>query len=147
MKVYVSGALAAAKNLAVSVEFYEWLAIALNEAGFQAHLPHKSNHPSGHSERLDTTVYNDDLDALLSCDVCLARLDEPSLGVGAEIAIALERRIPVFVYYKADSHVSRFVTGLVRRAGEPNAVITYTDRSQLVAQVTRRLTTLSTIHR
>ncbi len=54
-----------------------------------------------------------DLDNVTASDVIVAYVGEPSLGVGAEVAIALRAGKTVLVVAEADRRVSRFLLGLV----------------------------------
>jgi len=61
-----------------------------------------------------TAVFLKDVEALFSCDVIVAFLDEPSLGVGAEIALAIQQEKVVIGLFRRGSEVSRFIEGLLR---------------------------------
>ena len=52
-----------------------------------------------------------DVDNVTAADVLVAYVGEPSLGVGAEVAIALRAGKTVLVVAEADRRVSRFLLG------------------------------------
>ena len=87
-RVYISGALASAKNLQSARILYEAMALACEEAGAVAYLPHKATDPELNSELSDEYVATRDLEELSRCDHIVASLSDPSTGMGAELAIA-----------------------------------------------------------
>ncbi|MEQ1933529.1 MAG: nucleoside 2-deoxyribosyltransferase [Fimbriimonadaceae bacterium] len=117
MKVYISGALQGASHLAMAKELYENAAAAVVASGNVAYLPHTQTDPVEHSARSAAQVYETDLHQLAASDVVLAFVDYPSLGVGAEIAIALHRNLPVIALREKGRQVSRFVEGLLSANG------------------------------
>ncbi len=54
----------------------------------------------GEEDLSDDEIYARDLDWLTSCDVVVAEVTTPSLGVGWEIGVAQERGIPVLCLFR-----------------------------------------------
>jgi hypothetical protein len=61
-------------------------------------------------------VYRADLQQLLSSDLVVAYIGSPSLGVGAELALAVRSHIPVVALQRPGDLVSRFVVGMLDSA-------------------------------
>jgi nucleoside 2-deoxyribosyltransferase len=116
VRIYVSGALAASASLCDARAKYEQVAALLRGHQCDVYLPHNFTDPEYGAGASPRKVFERDVQALFSCDVVLAFLDEPSLGVGAEIALALERGVTVFGVWQRGRQVSRFVTGLLESA-------------------------------
>jgi 2'-deoxynucleoside 5'-phosphate N-hydrolase len=129
MKVYISGALQAAINLAASKDLYEAAAAVVIATGHDAYVPHLHTDPITHSGRTSTEVYETDIAQLTTSDAVIAFIDSPSLGVGAEIAIALHRAIPIVALRRTENRVSRFVEGLLIAHG--CQIVPYEDKLDL----------------
>lgn len=56
-------------------------------------------------------VYHRDINWVLDSDALIAEVSTPSHGVGYEIALALERKKPVFCCYQQGRRVSKMITG------------------------------------
>lgn len=112
-KVYISGALMGARDLGRARELYEIFASACRDAGWIPYLPHSNTDPDAAATLPASTVVSRDLEELESADVLLAYLGEPSLGVGAEIALAVCRDKPILATYESGRRISRFVLGLL----------------------------------
>lgn len=67
----------------------------------------------GEEQLPDVDIYARDLDWLLSCDAVVAGVTTPSLGVGYEIAVAVERGIPVLCLFRPEGggRLSAMLTG------------------------------------
>lgn len=75
-------------------------------------------------------IYERDLRWLEECDVVIAEVSTPSLGVGVEIAEATRLGKPIVALYEGDGHLSAMV------AGNPAVdVITYRSREELFARL------------
>lgn len=55
-----------------------------------------------------------DLNELSNADVIVAYLGEPSLGVGAELVIAMQQNKTILAVYECRRKILRFVRGLLR---------------------------------
>ena len=112
MRAYISGALLNAANLDQSRALYERLADACRAAGWDAYVPHQHADPVRDSGMSNVEVASRDLDQVRSADALVAYVGEPSLGVGAEVAIALAAGKRVLLVAERDRRVSRFLLGL-----------------------------------
>ena len=113
LKVYISGALHGSRDLLAAREKYESVAELLAQEGFEAYLPHLHTDPESAHYLTPSQVFNHDLKVLSECDAVLAFLDEPSSGVGAEIAIAVQQRKPTIAVCRRGETTSRFIEGLI----------------------------------
>lgn len=111
MRVYISGALKGSRDLAAARELYERAAIAVSRAGHEPYIPHSSTDPERAAALAPEAVYDSDLKAIHRSDAVLAFLNEPSFGVGAEIAICTRESIPVLGLCAVRTEVSRFALG------------------------------------
>lgn len=94
-KVYISGALMAARNLDRVKELYNDIAVICSENGLIPYLPHNSTDPIKDSKVSDKEVYLKDFEELVKSSLVIAYIGEPSLGVGAELSICISKQIPV----------------------------------------------------
>src|SRR4051812_34623168 len=130
IRVYISGALAGTKDIVAARSKYELLGASLRNSIIDVHIPHLTTDPVLHAQRTPEDVYRTDLEALSSCQVLVAFLDEPSLGVGAEIAIAISQGKLVIGLQPVDQKESRFITGLLE-SSSLGRVIRYDDKSKV----------------
>lgn len=113
--LYISGALRGARSLAAARRKYEDFAGLLACGGkYDTYLPHSQTDPESDSGLDPVAVFTKDVEALLACDAVIAFLDEPSLGVGAEISLAFQHKKVVVGIFKRGTQVSRFVEGLIQ---------------------------------
>ncbi|MCK1699912.1 hypothetical protein IVA86_00265 [Bradyrhizobium sp. 146] len=117
-KIYVSGALMASVDIASARAKYEACASVLERAGYEPYLPHRRTDPEAASDLQDKAVFSHDMKALLGSDAVVAFLDEPSHGVGAELAICAFRRIPTLALAPIDARISRFISGMLEESGQ-----------------------------
>ena len=113
MRAYVSGALMNAPDLSAARALYERLGAACALAGCDAYVPHQHADPERDAGMANLEVARRDLDAIAKADILVAELSEPSLGVGAEIAIALHGGKRVLALAAEGHRVSRFILGLL----------------------------------
>ena len=111
MRVYISGALKGSRDLDAARELYERAAHAVSQAGHEPYVPHSSTDPERDATLAPEAVYDSDMKAIHRSDAVLAFLNEPSLGVGAEIAICTRESIPVLGLCALRTEVSRFALG------------------------------------
>jgi nucleoside 2-deoxyribosyltransferase len=142
MRVYLSGALMAAKSIEAARALYERTAELLSASGFRVYLPHRHTDPANDQDITYDGVFLRDREALVSSDLVVAFLDEPSLGVGAEVALALCNGRPVLGVHLADRRVSRFLLGLIESDPLGRRVV-YSEISELVDRVREFVTSLS----
>lgn len=125
MLAYISGALLNAAQLDQSRILYERFAEACRAAGWEAYVPHQHADPVRDAHLSNTEVAERDVDHVTASDVLVAYVGEPSLGVGAEVAIALRAGKRVLVVAEADRRVSRFLLGLVELHPSQAQVLRY----------------------
>lgn len=113
LKVYISAALASASDLPKARLKYEQLARLISNRGMQPYLPHLSTDPARNAEIIPEVVFQTDLRAMRSSDIILALLDEPSLGVGAELAFAVAEEKTVVAVWEKSTQISRFLEGFL----------------------------------
>ena len=114
--VYISGALTAVADLQAARAYYESLADVCRVNGLEPTLPHLYASPDEHRDLPAELVYSQDLENIVSAAIVLAHVGAPSLGVGAELAIAAHEEIPIVALSRPGETVSRFLLGLLRRA-------------------------------
>ena len=112
MRAYISGALLNAADLNQSRALYERFADACRAAGWDAYVPHQHADPVRDSGMSNVEVASRDLDQVRSADALVAYVGEPSLGVGAEVVIALAAGKRVLIVAERERRVSRFLLGL-----------------------------------
>jgi nucleoside 2-deoxyribosyltransferase len=112
---YISGALNNAGDLAAARALYERLAAACISAGWDAYVPHQHADPERDAALSNRDVADRDLAAIERADLLVVSLGVPSLGVGAEVAIALASGKRVLALAPEGERVSRFLLGLLDR--------------------------------
>ena len=142
MLAYVSGALINAADLARARALYETFAAACRDAGWEAYVPHQHADPVRDPEMANTDVAERDLDQVSAADVLIAYLGEPSLGVGAEVAIALRAGKRVLALAEADRRVSRFLLGLIELHPSQGRVCRYTSTNEAADWIRAELSAL-----
>jgi hypothetical protein len=140
MMVYVSGALKGSRDLARARTLYEWAARVVAAAGYQAYLPHQHTDPEHAATMSPAQVFQRDLAALKSASGVVAFLGEPSLGVGAELALCAEAGIPLLGLHMPGDDVSRFAMGLLEASG--GRVICYGNADELETGIRSFLSSL-----
>ena len=111
-KIYFAGSIRGGRN---DREFYEKIINYLQNFGevLTEHVGHASITPSGEADMSDQEIYNRDIGWLSSSDVVVADVSMPSLGVGFEIARAVELKKKVLCLYRvqADKKLSAMISG------------------------------------
>ena len=140
VRTYISGALINAVRLDEARRLYERLAEACTSAGCEAYVPHQHADPVRDPHLSNTEVARRDLAEVRAADVLVAYVGEPSLGVGAEVAIALAEGKRVLLVAEADRKVSRFLLGLAELYPSQSDVLRYTTTDEAAAWITGLLT-------
>ena len=115
-QVYLSGALAGAQDLRSRCQFYERFASMAAAKGVSVYLPHTKTHPKSDTSLSPQQVFDLDLMMIRRSSLLVAFLDVPSLGVGAEVALACQLGIPVLGTTGYDRATSRFIIGLLNNS-------------------------------
>ena len=139
VRAYISGALINATRLDDARRLYERLAGACESAGCPAYVPHQHADPVRDPDMPNAEVASRDLAEVRAADVLVAYVGEPSLGVGAEVAIALAEGKRVLLVAESDRRVSRFLLGLAELYPAQSAVCRYTTIDEAVAWITAQL--------
>ena len=140
MLAYISGALLNAKELDRSRALYERLGEACRAAGWEAYVPHQHADPVRDAHLSNMDVAERDVDQVSAADALIAYVGEPSLGVGAEVAIALRAGKRVLAVAEADRLVSRFLLGLIELHPSQAQVLRYETVDQAAAWISEQLT-------
>jgi nucleoside 2-deoxyribosyltransferase len=144
MQAYISGALLNAAHLEQSRALYERFAAACRDAGWDAYVPHQHADPVRDAHLSNIDVAERDLDHVTAADALVAYVGEPSLGVGAEVAIALKAGKRVLLVAEANRRVSRFLLGLAELHPAQAQVLRYETTDQAAAWISERLSLLGT---
>jgi len=113
IRVYISGPLTGAPDLRAARLYYERLAQVCRQEGLVPYLPHTESDPQLHAGESAETVFKRDLHHLLSSQLIVAFIGSPSLGVGAELALASEKDIQIIAIRRPGDTVSRFLLGML----------------------------------
>ena len=140
VRAYISGALINAARLDDARKLYERLAEACASAGCAAYVPHQHADPVRDPDLPNAEVARRDLAEVRAADVLVAYVGEPSLGVGAEVAIALAEGKRVLLVAEADRKVSRFLLGLAELYPSQSQVLRYAAVDDAAAWITAQLT-------
>ena len=117
MKFYISGALQGSSNLGLARALYEMAGAAVQRAGASVYVPHLKTDPDANVTLDGKSVFKTDLAEIKDADGLIVFLNEPSLGVGAEIAIALSLGKTLLPVVGHSRGFSRFVEGLLEANG------------------------------
>ncbi|HEX8494455.1 MAG TPA: nucleoside 2-deoxyribosyltransferase [Pyrinomonadaceae bacterium] len=134
MRIYISGAFCGSKNWEAARARYEHLGVLLREQGFSVYLPHNHTDPIQSAELSSRAVFEQDMEEIYKSNTLLALLDEPSHGVGAEVALALKAGMPVFGACSRSQTVSRFIQGLLE-VSETGEFFEYDNLDEVVEKV------------
>jgi nucleoside 2-deoxyribosyltransferase len=111
-KIYFAGSIRGGRD---DQELYEKIINYLHSFGevLTEHVGHAGITPSGEVSMSDQEIYNRDIDWLNSSDIVLAEVSMPSLGVGFEIARAVELKKKVLCLYRVqvDKKLSAMISG------------------------------------
>jgi nucleoside 2-deoxyribosyltransferase len=140
VRAYISGALINVARIDDARRLYERLAEACASAGCAAYVPHQHADPVRDPHLPNAEVARRDLAEVRAADVLVAYVGEPSLGVGAEVAIALAEGKRVLLVAESDRKVSRFLLGLAELYPSQSEIFRYTTEDDAVAWITAQLT-------
>jgi 2'-deoxynucleoside 5'-phosphate N-hydrolase len=126
-RVYISGPLTTVRDPLAARALYEHIAEACSSVGLSPYLPHLENDPKLHPGVPAAQVYESDLRHLLEAQLVVADIGAASLGVGAELAIASMRTIPIVAFFRPGEQVSRFILGMLRASAAQEIVASEED--------------------
>lgn len=112
-QAYISGALSGAEDLNAARNLYAQFAKACAQVGWNGYLPHQNTDPEHTSHLSASSVTSKDLIEIIRADAVIIYLGQPSLGVGAEVAIAMHLCKPILGLYEKSRQFSRFVKGML----------------------------------
>ena len=125
MRAYISGALMNVPDLPAARALYERLGAACASAGCETYVPHQHADPLRDAEMPNLEVARMDLTGISAADILVADIGEPSLGVGAEIVLALTAQKRVLALAAEGRRVSRFILGLLEMYPQQAAFFRY----------------------
>ena len=110
MKIYFAGSIRAGRD---DVELYQKIIEQIRRYGevLTEHVGDYSLSVAGQKQLPDTYIHDRDLAWLLSADLVVAEVTNPSLGVGYEIGTAMQRQIPVIALYR--DHEGRQLSAMI----------------------------------
>ncbi|MDZ7267293.1 MAG: nucleoside 2-deoxyribosyltransferase [candidate division KSB1 bacterium] len=110
MKLYFSAAISAGRQ---RQPLYQRMVAFLEELGGEILTKHVA-HPrvlQQEAQHSAVEIFCRDRSLLAACDALVAEVSTPSLGVGYEIAVALQQRRPVLCLCKQGIFLTRMLTG------------------------------------
>jgi 2'-deoxynucleoside 5'-phosphate N-hydrolase len=111
-KIYFAGSIRGGRS---HMETYKDIIKHLMSFGevLTEHIGHEGLSPMGEEKMTDPEIYDRDMEWLTSSDVIVADVTVPSLGVGFEIARAIDMKKKVLCLFSADSgsRLSAMISG------------------------------------
>ncbi len=112
LKIYFAGSIRGGRE---QIDIYQKMLAYLRKYGqvLTEHIGEDNLTKRGESGMDDTTIYQRDIDWLVSSDMVVAEVSNPSLGVGFEIAKAIEFNKQVICFYRkqSDQRLSAMIAG------------------------------------
>jgi nucleoside 2-deoxyribosyltransferase len=131
MKIYFSGSISGGRDNAA---IYQHLVTRLQALGHDVLSAHVADLDVLEREQ-DTPpriVFDRDVAWVYECDVMIAEVSTPSLGVGYEYGLAVQLGKPVLCVYRSGLRMSKMITG----NPAPNlTVATYTSEAELDGEI------------
>jgi hypothetical protein len=112
IQVYVSGALTGVKGVDEQKRFYQAIANVCLQHHLTPYLPHEWTDPLSTPHFSPQQVYERNHIEILRSQLMMADTGLPSLGVGAEVELANQYKIPVILHFERDRSVSRHIEGI-----------------------------------
>ena len=130
-RVFISGALTGIQKPQSVKAYYERLAQACEDLGWDPYVPHKHSDPIAHPHLSAREVYGIDRYQVRTSNLVIAYAGIPSLGTGQEVQIAEEHGVPVVLLFERGKLVSRMTRG------SPNVIaeICFDDIEDCLSQV------------
>ncbi len=110
MKIYFSASIAGGRKY---LAIYKKIVTYLKELGHEVLSEHiiRDDIFSDEERWAPRKVFEQDIKWLDECDVVIAEVSNPSLGVGYEICYALKKGLKVFCAYESGLFISKMITG------------------------------------
>lgn len=110
-KIYISGPLTGVENIESLKSFYQQVGHLCSNLGAEPYIPHLVSDPILNPDLSSRNVYDLDHRNVVAADLVIAYVGVPSLGVGQEIEIARQNKIPIILIYEENKKVSRMARG------------------------------------
>ena len=127
MKIYFSGSISGGRDHAA---IYPYLVARLQAQGHHVLSAHVADAAAIEAEkdRSPREVFERDVNWVKDCDALIAEVSTPSLGVGYEIALAVQLGKPVLCVYRSGIRLSKMISGNTA----PNITVTaYSTEAEL----------------
>jgi len=124
------------KNLIKSRDFYLKLGSFCSQNGIAPYIPHLNTDPNIYPDISPEIVFQRDFDNLISAQIMVCYIGQPSLGVGAEIVFAVEHNIKIITVIEKGNKASRFVLGLLMKYHNHESII-YSDIPELQKKLSK----------
>lgn len=110
MRIYFSASISGGRKY---LDFYKTIVAYLKTQGHQVLTEHIviDNIFDFENQLSPQEIFERDIQWLDDCDLVVAEVSTPSLGVGYEVCYALEHGIPTLCLYQPDIFVSRMILG------------------------------------
>ncbi|MDX2443064.1 MAG: nucleoside 2-deoxyribosyltransferase [Bacteroidales bacterium] len=131
MKIYFAGSIRGGRE---HIEFYKKIIDYLGKYGevLTEHIADDKITENGENKLTDSSIFKRDLDWLTSSDVVVAEVSNPSLGVGFEIAKAVDLKKKILCLYKIQ--VNKRLSAMI--AGCPEVRIKeYVELGEVMAEI------------
>ena len=127
MRIYFSGAIAGGRD---NLPVYRHIVARLKSLGHSVPTEHVADPNVLDDERVvaPRAVYERDVAWINESQAMIADISTPSLGVGYEIACALQRGVPTLCVYREGLFVSKMITG---NPSPHLTIATYRDTAEL----------------
>jgi len=139
LKIYLSGSIRGGRELQSN---YQIIYDYLQNNGHEVLTHHVASPDVIEIENSMTNaeIYTQDINWLQMCDIVIAEVSIPSLGVGYEIAYALHLNKPVLGVYE----VKRVISAMILGNTSPNLTLhSYNSISQLLFQIANYIKVIS----
>ncbi|OQX95160.1 hypothetical protein B6I21_06850, partial [candidate division KSB1 bacterium 4572_119] len=110
MKIYFSASIAGGRKY---LSIYKKIVAHLKSQGHEVLSEHivREDIFSDEEKWAPRRVFEQDIKWLDECEVVVAEVSNPSLGVGYEICYALSKKLPVLCAYETGLFISKMITG------------------------------------
>jgi hypothetical protein len=107
IEIYVSGALTGVKSVDEQKRFYQAIANVCLRHHLTPYLPHEWTDPLTTTHFSPQQSYERNRTEILRSQLVIAYTGLPSLGVGAEVELANQYKMPVIPLFERDRHSRR----------------------------------------